>query len=50
MQTYLNEFTFRVNRRFYPMVAFNSVLGIASHVMPPTYDALYSGAWTHWFA
>ena len=46
LQAYLNEFTFRFNRRFYPMVAFNSVLGIASHVMPPTYDALYSGAWT----
>lgn len=47
LQAYLNEFVFRFNRRFYPMNSFNSVLGIASHVMPPTYAELYSGAWKH---
>jgi hypothetical protein len=29
------------------MTAFNSLLGIATRVEAPTYDALYSGAWTH---
>ena len=29
-QAYLNEFTFRFNRRFYPFNAFRSLLGIAS--------------------
>lgn len=45
LQTYLNEFTFRFNRRFYPMTAFNSVLGIAARTIPPTYAELYSGEW-----
>lgn len=39
--------TFRFNRRFYPMTAFNSVLGLAVRTVPPTYAALYSGAWEH---
>jgi transposase-like protein len=47
LQAYLNEFVFRFNRRFYPMTAFNSVLGLASRASGPTYEALYSGAWTH---
>ena len=47
LQAYLNEFVFRFNRRFYPMNSFNSVLGIASHVVPPTYAELYSGEWKH---
>lgn len=47
LQAYLNEYAFRFNRRFYPMVAFNSVLGISSHMTPPTYASLYSGEWTH---
>ena len=47
LQAYLNEFVFRFNRRFYPMNSFNSVLGIASHVVPPTYEQLYSGKWVH---
>jgi hypothetical protein len=47
LQAYLNEYTFRFNRRFYPMTGFNSVLGIAAHTVPPTYEALYSGAWEH---
>ena len=29
LQAYLNEFTFRFNRRFYPFNAFRSLLGIA---------------------
>lgn len=47
LQAYLNEFVFRFNRRFYPMTAFNSVLGLAAHALAPTYAALYSGEWTH---
>jgi hypothetical protein len=47
LQAYLNEYVFRFNRRFYPMTAFHSVLGIASHIVPPTYAQLYSGEWTH---
>lgn len=41
LQSYLNEFVFRFNRRFYPMTAFNSVLGIATQVEAPTYKVLY---------
>ena len=47
MQAYLNEYVFRFNRRFYPMTAFNSVLGLAARTVPPTYKALYSGEWVH---
>lgn len=47
LQAYCNEFTFRFNRRFYPFVAFNSLLGIGVSVESPTYDELYSGAWQH---
>lgn len=47
LQAYLNEYVFRFNRRFYPMTAFNSVLGLAAHSVPPTYVALYSGDWIH---
>jgi hypothetical protein len=43
----LNEYVFRFNRRFYPMAAFNSVLGIAVRVEAPTYDGLYDGTWPH---
>jgi hypothetical protein len=43
LQAYLNEYVFRFNRRFYPMTAFNSVLGLAARSVPPTYAALYSG-------
>jgi len=41
LQAYLNEFVFRFNRRFYPMTAFNSVLGVATQVEALTYEALY---------
>jgi len=47
LQAYLNEYVFRFNRRFYPMTAFNSVLGLAAHAVSPTYEALYSGTWVH---
>ncbi|MFI5296878.1 MAG: IS1595 family transposase [Polyangiales bacterium] len=47
LQAYLNEFVFRFNRRFYPMTTFNSILGLAAHKIPPTYEALYSGEWQH---
>lgn len=47
LQAYLNEFVFRFNRRFWPMVAFDSLLGIAACAGAPTYEGLYSGAWTH---
>ena len=47
LQAYLNEFTFRFNRRFYPFNAFRSLLGIATEVGSPTYGELYSGSWKH---
>jgi len=47
LQAYLNEYVFRFNRRFYPMTAFNSVLGLAARSVPPTYEQLYSGDWSH---
>ncbi|MBI4622421.1 MAG: IS1595 family transposase [Verrucomicrobia bacterium] len=42
LQAYLNEFTFRFNRRFYPFNAFRSLLGIGVATVPTTYDALYN--------
>ncbi len=42
LATYLNEFVFRFNRRFYPMTEFASVLGIGTQVTGQTYDALYA--------
>lgn len=47
LQAYLNEFTFRFNRRFYPFNAFRSLLGIAGETNAPTYAELYSGDWQH---
>jgi hypothetical protein len=47
LQAYLNEFTFRFNRRFYPFNAFRSLLGIAGGAEAPTYAELYSGQWKH---
>ena len=47
LPAYLNEFVFRFNRRFYPMTAFNSALGLAAHASAPPYEMLYSGKWTH---
>lgn len=47
LQAYLNEYVFRFNRRFYPMTAFNSLLGLAARSASPTYEQLYSGEWKH---
>ena len=47
LQGYLNEFVFRFNRRFWPMVAFESVLKIAARITAPTYTGLYEGTWGH---
>ena len=47
LQAYLNEFTFRFNRRFWPMSGFKAVLGIATRVKAPTYAELYRGEWSH---
>jgi len=46
-QTYLDEYVFRFNRRFYQMTAFNSVLGLVVRAVPPTYEELYSGKWVY---
>ena len=37
LQAYLNEFTFRFNKRFYPFNAFRSLLGLAGGATAPTY-------------
>jgi hypothetical protein len=47
LQAYLNEFTFRFNRRFYPFNAFRSLLGMAGGAQAPTFAELYSGDWVH---
>jgi len=47
LQGYLNEFVFRFNRRFWPMVAFDSVLKIAACTAAPTYAGLYQGTYEH---
>jgi len=41
LPAHLNEFTFRFNRRFYPMVAVDSVLGIMANIPGRTYKDLY---------
>lgn len=47
LQSYLNEYVFRFNRRMTPMAGFLSVLGIATHVGGPTYKGIYKGSWIH---
>lgn len=52
LQAYLNEFTFRFNRRKTPMAAFQTVLGLTSQRLGPTYKGLYgvaqgTGQWEH---
>lgn len=42
LQAYLDESTFRFNRRFYPFNAFRSLRGIAGDVTAPTYAQLYA--------
>lgn len=52
LQAYLNEYTFRFNRRGTPMAAFQTVLGLARQRVGPTYEGLYGIAkgetgWAH---
>jgi transposase-like protein len=52
LQAYLNEYTFRFNRRGTPMAAFQTVLGLAKERLGPTYKGLYGvakgqKAWEH---
>jgi transposase-like protein len=48
LQAYLNEFTFRFNRRFWRGPAFLRALGLTVNVNDwPQYDTLYSGKWAH---
>jgi transposase-like protein len=47
LQGYLNEFVFRFNRRFWPMVGFESVLKIGIKMKPPTEQNFYKSARTH---
>jgi len=54
LEAYLNEFTFRFNRRFWRGPAFQRALGLIAHAEKwPAYDALYgvakggAGAWVH---
>ncbi len=47
LQAYLNEYVFRFNRRLWPMVAFDSVLGIAVRASAPSYEGLYRRGWQH---
>ena len=41
LQAYLDEFTFRFNRRRTPMAAFQTLLGLGSQHQPTTYNQLY---------
>ena len=51
LQAYLNEYTFRFNRRGNPWLAFDTILGLAANAESPTYEELYAtgdeGGWTH---
>ena len=48
LQAYLNEYSFRFNRRFWRGPAFLRALGLAVNVNNwPQYDTLYSGRWAH---
>lgn len=51
LQAYLNEYTFRFNRRFDPFHAFQAVLGIGSKIDGPEYEEIYNageeGGWLH---
>ena len=42
IQTYLNEFCFRHNRRFWPFTAFQTVLRLGMNQGLQTHDQLYS--------
>lgn len=53
LPAYLNEFTFRFNRRRTPLAAFQTVLGLTAQRRGPTYAGLYGlkkatlRAWSH---
>ena len=53
LQAYLNEYNFRFNRRKTPMAAFQTVLGLGTQKLGPTYEGLYGIAkhsklaWVH---
>lgn len=47
LPAYLNEFVFRFNRRFYPMTAFTTILGLGMNMSAPTYRELYDGQWDY---
>lgn len=51
LQAYLNEFTFRFNRRYIPGNAFDRALGLATELEGPTYKKLYKAGeekgWIH---
>lgn len=40
LQVYLDEYVFRFNRRRTPMAAFQTLLGIGSHLPPTTYEEI----------
>ncbi len=42
LQAYLDEFTFRFNRRRTPMAAFQTLLGLGAQRAPTTYNQLYA--------
>ena len=42
LRVYLDDFTFRFNRRRTPMAAFQTLLGLATLHGPTTYDQLYA--------
>ena len=42
LQSYLNEYTFRFNRRFLKGKGFNRALGLSTELSGPTYDDLYA--------
>ena len=49
---YLNEYSYRFNRRRNPQAAFQTILGLATRVRGPEYDELYAdageaGGWEH---
>jgi transposase-like protein len=51
LQAYLNEYTFRFNRRKTPMAGFQTILDLSSQRLGPTYKGLFSvvknGHWKH---
>ena len=44
LQVYLDEYTFRFNRRSTPMAAFQTLLGLQSQQQPTTYDQIIASS------